>query len=339
MNSLTDKETCKNHSKVTCKFCSEEYDLQSEYIDKNANGFWCDRCDNFTFYDQTNEDNRGFIMILEGKAGENEQFELPTQIKLNKRISPLRYPGGKSKLANYILSHMNMKKTDKLISPFIGGGSVEFALLEAGVFKELVINDYDFGIYSLFEMIKKSPEALTMEIKNRVPTIEDFKKSRAIIKANYVNCSIFEAAWSLLLVNRLAYSGIYKANPLGGIRGSQEQMLSRWNPNDLCKRIETIHSLADRFTVHNLDALQFIEEQYWQDNSTILIDPPYYEQGKNLYLHYYTEEDHISLQQLLESLYAEFPSADLLVTYDDVHFIESIYNYPNIKRIKRKFSA
>ncbi|MEK5358060.1 DNA adenine methylase [Paenibacillus sp. FSL L8-0709] len=234
---------------------------------------------------------------------------------------------------------MNMKKTDKLVSPYIGGGSVEFALLEAGVFKELVINDYDFGVYSLFELIKRFPEALTLEIKNRALTHEDFKKAREIIKADYVNCDMFEAAWSLIVVNRLAYSGIYKANPLGGIRGTKDQMLSRWNPEDLCNRISKINSLADRFTVQNIDALEFIEEQYWEDKATILIDPPYYKQGKNLYLHYYTEEDHVSLQQLLESLYMGFPCADLLVTYDDVSFIESIYNYPDIKRIKRKFSA
>lgn len=332
----TDKNT---HTTVICRFCCEEYDLKLDIIDQNENGFWCEYCDGYSFFNSENESDRGFTLILEGKADKNERFDLPNPIKLNKRLSVLRNPGGKSKLANYIFSHINMKKTDKLISPYIGGGSVEFSLLEAGIFKELVINDYDFGVYSLFELIKRFPEALTLEIRSRDITHDDYIKARKIIKSDYVNCDLFDAAWSLLLVNRLAYSGIYKANPLGGMRGSKEKLLSRWNPEDLCKRIATLHSLADRFSVYNNDALEFIEEQYWDSSSTIIIDPPYFEQGKNLYLHYYTEEDHISLQQLLESLYTGFPCADLLVTYDDVPFIENIYEYPDIKHIKRRFSA
>ncbi|KAF6562413.1 hypothetical protein G9G63_18090 [Paenibacillus sp. EKM202P] len=40
-------------------------------------------------------------------------------------------------------------------------------------------------------------------------------------------------------------------------------LLSRWNPDDLCKRINTIHSMSARFTVQNRDALEFIEDQFW----------------------------------------------------------------------------
>jgi len=326
------------HGKVSCRFCCETFDLATDAIDQNEEGFWCD-CEGYTFFEPEKEKKRKFTLILEGKAAENEIFVIPADVKLNKRISPLRYPGGKSKIADYILSHINTQKTDILCSPYTGGGSVEFALLHAGIFKQLVLNDFDFGVYSLFQLIKTFPDSLTLEIKNHKPTHEDYIKARDTIKSNYANCDMFEAAWSLLLVNRLAFSGIFKANPLGGIRGSQDTMLSRWNPNDLCKRISIINSMSDRFTVHNVDALAFIEEQYWQDKSTIFIDPPYYKQGKHLYLHYYGEDEHLSLELLLDCLYKEFPCADLLVTYDDEPFIEGIYEYPIIRRIKRKFSA
>lgn len=325
--------------KINCRFCFEDYNMTTDGVDRNEKGFWCDSCDGYTYFESQNEDNRRFTLILEGKSEGNEFISNPSQVKLNKRLSPLRYPGGKSKIADYILGHLDTEKRDLLCSPFTGGGSVEFALLHAGIVKQLKLNDYDFGIYSLFQLIKTFPGALIIEIKKRKPTHEDYIRSQAIIKSDYANCDMFEAAWSLLLVNRLAFSGIYKANPLGGIRGDVDTMLSRWNPVDLCKRISTIHSMADRFSVHNVDALEFIEEQYWNDNSTLFIDPPYYEQGKNLYLHYYKEDDHLALQQLLDSLYKDFPCADLLVTYDDVSFIEQIYEYPNFKRIKRKFSA
>ena len=53
-----------------------------------------------------------------------------------------------------------------------------------------------------------------------------------------------DAAWASLLVNRLAYSGIFKANPLGGKHGSKQQLLSRWNPTELIRRIKTIHEMS-----------------------------------------------------------------------------------------------
>ncbi|MFB5269324.1 DNA adenine methylase [Paenibacillus enshidis] len=324
--------------KTICRFCCEEFVEGSDDVDPGRLGFWCSCCEGFTYFDAEN-DNRKYTLLLEEKSGSNESSIGLPKVKLNKRLSPLRYPGGKSKIADLIHSYINPEKTNMLSSPFFGGGSVELALLHAGVFKKLAINDYDFGIYSLFEIIKTFPDALTLEIKSRKPTHDDFLKARDIVKKKYAACDMFEAAWSILLVNRLAFSGIYKANPLGGIKGTHSKLLARWNPEDLCKRVRTIHAMSDRYTVHNQDALEFIEEQYWDDKSTLFIDPPYVEQGKNLYLHYYEEGDHIDLQWLLDSLYKEFPCADLIVTYDDVPFIEEIYIHPDIKRIKRKFSA
>lgn len=143
----------------------------------------------------------------------------------------------------------------------------------------------------------------------------------------------------MLVVNRLAFSGIYKANPLGGIRGDRTKLLSRWNPSDLCRRIRLIHEMSHRYTVLNQDALEVIEEEYWGNRTTIFLDPPYYHQGKNLYRYFYEEDDHLELQFLLDDLHKGFPCADILLCYDDADFIESIYKYPKIERIQRKFSA
>lgn len=325
-------------SKFQCRFCLEIYDTV-EVVDHISEGFWCDMCEGFTYFDGSLEESRKYTLILEGKAKQNEFAHTTGGIKLNKRLSPLRYPGGKSKLADYLMSHMNLDKTEILCSPYAGGSSVELALLYANVFKKLKINDVDFGVFSLFTLIKEFPEALTLEIQNRIPNHSDYIEARKLIKNDYINADMFEAAYSLLLVNRLAFSGIYKANPLGGLRGTKESLLSRWNADDLCNRIMKIHRMRDRFTVYNQDALEFIEENYWHERALLLIDPPYYDKGKDLYLHYYKEDDHYNLQFLLDQLYKETPQADVIVTYDDVPFIENIYCYPEVHKIQRKFSA
>jgi DNA adenine methylase len=136
----------------------------------------------------------------------------------------------------------------------------------------------------------------------------------------------------------LAYSGIYKANPLGGKNGSNASLLQRWNPEDLCSRIVKIHAVSKWITISNIDACELIEELYWMPATTILVDPPYYKQGKNLYKCYYDENDHSRLNMLLENLYHGCPGADIILTYDNVPFIADLYVYPDTEVIGRVYT-
>lgn len=183
------------------------------------------------------------------------------------------------------------------------------------------------------------PDQLITRINNCRPTHRKFFEAQQIVKADYSGCTLIEAAWYTLLVNRLAYSGIYNANPLGGRHGTRLDLISRWNPEQLCNRIEVLHALADRFEIYNQDARELIEEEYWRPDTTIFIDPPYVVQGKKLYRHYYDENEHYQLQHLLDSLHHGMPGADIIVTYDDAPLIESIYQYPtSIEKVSRMYS-
>ena len=96
--------------------------------------------------------------------------------------------------------------------------------------------------------------------------------------------------------------------------------------------------MSNRYTVLNQDALEVIEEEYW-GNQTTIFGPSLLSSGKNLYRYFYEEDDHLELQFLLDEPHKGFPCADILLCYDDADFIESIYKYPKIERIQRKFSA
>ena len=69
--------------------------------------------------------------------------------------SPLRYPGGKSKIAPFvslIIEKANIGECT-YIEPFAGGAGVALALLFDGVVSNVVINDYDKAIYSMWKAI------------------------------------------------------------------------------------------------------------------------------------------------------------------------------------------
>ncbi|WP_268626921.1 DNA adenine methylase [Paenibacillus alvei] len=322
--------------KLICQFCEEVYDPESEMPDHSREGFWCDYCDGFTYYDG-NQHHR-ITLILEEKGQSQVLPQVPKKFK--KQLSLLRYPGGKSKFISVVYNKLREEKTTTLVSPYTGGGSVEFALLEAGIIERLILNDKDVGIYALFWAVKHMPDVLIARIANYCPSHRDFFHAQRIIKSDYVGSTLIDAAWYTLLVNRLAYSGIFKANPLGGRHGEINKLLSRWNPDQLCKRIKILHSLSDRFEIYNQDACELIEEHYWWHDATIFIDPPYVGKGKDLYRHYYTEADHYQLQMLLDSLHQGMPGADIILTYDNDPLIEQIYEYPTtIERVSRVYSV
>ncbi|TVX85655.1 DNA adenine methylase [Paenibacillus agilis] len=304
-------------------------------MDHSDEGFWCDHCDGFTYYSGTQ--HHRFTLILEEK-GQAVTPVPSVPIKLKKQLSPLRYPGGKSKFIPVLYHKLQEGKYKTLVSPYTGGGSAELALLEAGVIDKLILNDKDVGIYALFWVIKHMPEELVKRIRSCKPTHRMYFDAQQVVKADYVGCTLIEAAWITLLVNRLAFSGIYYANPLGGRHGAKEELLSRWNPEQLCSRIETIHHLADRYEILNQDACELIEEEYWRPTTTIFIDPPYVAKGKSLYRHYYDESEHYRLQLLLDSLHSGTPGADIILTYDNAPLIERIYQYPSIEKLCRVYS-
>lgn len=74
---------------ATCRFCGLSGTLDELEINKYGDGFWCADCDGFTYFEQEDNEKQRFILILEDKGSESKSNL--SKIRLNKRISPLRY--------------------------------------------------------------------------------------------------------------------------------------------------------------------------------------------------------------------------------------------------------
>lgn len=68
----------------------------------------------------------------------------------NNNYSPLRYPGGKRRLVDFIKSiiDQNNLKGGTYIEPFSGGAAIALALAIDGYMERVVINDYDRSVYA-----------------------------------------------------------------------------------------------------------------------------------------------------------------------------------------------
>ncbi len=96
--------------------------------------------------------------------------------------SPLRYPGGKSKIAPLIrlISENDKKQNMTYIEPFAGGAGVALDLLLNGTVDQIVINDYDKAIYSFWRALKESPQDLIDRIQNVPLTIDEWRHQKEI---------------------------------------------------------------------------------------------------------------------------------------------------------------
>lgn len=321
---------------LTCKWCNASGTREDFEIHPNGFGYWCE-CDGFTFFDPKEHDHRRLLLLLEEKNNIDVRVDSSLIIpKMRKHLSPLRYPGGKSKLIDYLYSQLCKEQLNTFVEVFAGGASLGLALLDAGIVQHLILNDKDPGVYAFWRTMLDAPNELIQRIRNITPTHSDLSEAKRILSSTTVPTS--DVAWSFLLANRLSYSGIIMANPQGGKGGSQDELLARWNPKTLEKRILHVYSLRDKITLYNLDYFDFIVDYAWWGNSqTLFIDPPYFRVGHKLYPTCFKSEDHRNMAELIQNLYREFPSADVVITYDNHPVIREIYPLANQEVITRKY--
>lgn len=324
---------------LTCRWCGEIYE-DNEPMDRTENGFWCEVCNCFTYYDHAASKAAEPLLLLEEKGSADTAPAAAAEIpgkKLRKHISPLRYPGGKSHLISYLYGCCHADRLDTLTEVFAGGASLGLSLLDAGVINRLVLNDIDQGVYAVWDTILNRPEELKQRLLGPLPTHTDLAVAKAHLAEDDTPSPLL--AWHYLMANRLSYSGILMANPQGGKCGSQEDLLSRWQPETLIRRIDRIHAMRERIELHRQDCCQFIEEYaWWLPDSTLFIDPPYFKKGPQLYRHSFSKDDHERLADTIQDLQMEFPGPAVLITYDDDPYIRELYAVVHKQPVFRNYS-
>ncbi len=239
--------------------------------------------------------------------------------------SPLRYPGGKRKLSNFIKLILKENKLldGYYIEPYAGGSAVALSLLFNEYVRKIYINDIDKSIFTFWHNVLNNTDALCQKIKDTVVSVEEWKRQKNVQSS--ANPDPLELAFSTFFLNRTNRSGIISGGVIGGINQQGRWKLdARFNKNDLIKRIEKIGRFKDRIVLSNYDAEFLLEKILPNLNqpSLIYFDPPYYVKGKEaLYTNFYMESDHARLANRICKL--TYP---WIISYDNVKPIFSLYN-------------
>ena len=248
----------------------------------------------------------------------------------NKRISdfssPLRYPGGKTRLANKLLEiiEKNFEGDEKvvLVEPYAGGAGASLALLFAGYVEKIIINDLDNAIYTFWKVAVSDTDYLIDKIKRTEITVAEWKKQKAIFHSTK---SPRKLAFATLFLNRTNRSGIMNGGPIGGLDQSGEWKIdARFTKKTIVSRLEQIKKFKSKIEVQNLDGILLLKKLETRENADdhfIFLDPPYFQKGQSLYLNHYNNKDHEALSRFLEN--SSFKR--WVMTYDDVPYIKNLY--------------
>lgn len=253
-----------------------------------------------------------------------------------KNYSPLRYPGGKTKISPLIKCIIDKINHDLVyIEPFAGGAGAALDLLISGTVQSIVINDYDKSIYAVWKAILYDTNKLIKLIKFTPVDIEQWEIQREIYN-NQQNKYSIELAFATLFLNRTNYSGILKAGPIGGVNQTGKYKIgARFSTDELIEKIKIISKYKNKIHVYNKEINSFIRTilpKY--KNRFIYFDPPYYKKGKDLYKNFFRDNDHKNLSSKIKNIRQYW-----LVTYDNEEYIKSLYKEFNIRKYKINHSA
>ena len=257
-----------------------------------------------------------------------------------KNYSPLRYPGGKIKLAPAIrdILQKNFPECSTYIEPFAGGAAVALSLLIEGVVERIIINDFDVAIYSFWDNVLNHTEDFVKEIAKIEVTIPQWRKQQHIYLHSTEDPS-FELGLAAFFLNRTNYSGILTGGPIGGYEQKGNWTLEcRFHKEALIQKILKIAEYRSQITIVKKDIFDFIAEDLpkRKTNKTfVYFDPPYYVKGYRLYKNFFTHEDHVNLKKQIR----ERVRCPWIVTYDNTQPILDIYRRERAQDIEVYYSA
>lgn len=252
--------------------------------------------------------------------------------------SPLRYPGGKGKLApfmEYMIDKLELRG-GTYIEPFAGGAGIALELLFNSVVDHIVINDYDRAVASFWRAVLNENERFVEQIMEVPISIEEWERQREVLKTSTKYS--FELGFATFFLNRTNRSGIINGGPIGGKRQEGEWKLDvRFNREALAERVEAIGKRKSDITVYNKDVNSLIVNYVnkFGDKTLIYFDPPYFEKGKQLYMNYFSLEDH----KRIEKLISEHVHCNWMITYDNAPEIVRIYDGYEIKQYDLNYSV
>jgi len=241
---------------------------------------------------------------------------LVKDVKKDDNVSPLRYPGGKTracvKLDNILNEYFKIDSIKLLVSPFFGGGSFEF-FVQNKYNIPIIANDKFTPLFNFWNCAKTKNEDLYNNLCTKIDVTKDqFTKYRDEIM-DHADEPLKQAIY-YFIINRCSFSG---ATLSGGF--SEEASKGRFTQSSI-ERIKKLNLSNIEF--FNDDFSDFLNKKFIK-NRIVFLDPPYY-LGKGSKLYGKNGDMHENFDH--NELYKKISKKNKwIMTYNDCKFIRDLY--------------
>ena len=253
------------------------------------------------------------------------------------RVSPLRYPGGKSALYSRLrkmIRDMDLAGCT-YVEPYAGGVGAGLGLLVTGQVERVVINDLDPAIHAFWSTVQGEAGWLIEQIHKAKLDVKEWRRQREIYAAADTS-QLLELGFATFYLNRTNRSGVLNGGPIGGLDQTGNYKIdARFNREGLAERIRILSLYSESIVATSRDGIDVIHEYAKRDDTFIYADPPYFEKAGSLYLNAFAPADHEALARVLN----EHADRPWLLTYDNAPQVADLYERRRRREFELNYSA
>lgn len=230
--------------------------------------------------------------------------------------SPLRYPGGKSRVAEKIAALV--PPFDEFREPFVGGGSVSIYLRQKFFDKKFWINDKYTELAIFWFNLQNDSSNLIEQIWKWKTEFPDGKTLHKYLRENKLNFNQTETAAAFFVFNRITFSGTTEAG------GFSAQAFEKRFTDSSIERLKVMPEILRNVKISSGDYEKLVVAP--GSGVFLFLDPPYFSAtnsalyGKNGNLH--KTFDHERFAEILKKCPHRW-----LLTYDDSPFIRELFSF------------
>jgi DNA adenine methylase len=228
----------------------------------------------------------------------------------------LKWAGGKQGIAGHLVKFFP-PAFDRYFEPFVGGGSVLFALQP----RKAVISDANKWLLDTYEALRADPVQVMEVLDGLVNTREEYMRIR---KVHPTALSLFQRAAHLIYLNKTCFRGLFRVNRWGRFNVPYGQYDRRYyDPDNLRAVAEVLKPVAIRrgdfeWCLYDVTPRDFV-----------YMDPPYFKLGGYSDFNRYTkdqfrENDHFRLAACCREL--DLRGVRWAVSNSDTDFVRKLFD-------------
>ncbi len=245
--------------------------------------------------------------------------------------SLLRYPGGKTWLVPHIRAWLGSLRPEPsvLLEPFVGGGIISLTAVMEGLVSRCLMAEIDRDVAAFWHAILRHRPELNERIRAFKPTRESVADLVQTVPTN-----VMEHGFRTLVLNRTRRGGILAPGAALSKSGENGRgVASRWYPDTLIRRLNTIGDYVDQITFCETDGVQLLEAvlTVGRGDIAVFVDPPYTAGGKKAGARLYSHSD-LDHERVFAALNRS--NANFLMTYDfspEIVALVSKYDFCAVK--------